>query len=283
MMMDLLIWISFLGSAIATLAAVIVQYRDLTPDGTSTMGGQMLSGALWSLVTAFCSIGILTVAPWYWVPPVIIVVYALSLGVRVGVGWTMRRELFPTFCVWRNGFVWRWATFNTVAILAALFLMAHLTAMLQLPVFSSFMLSSVLIALAQGKAVQHSLGTGWSWCAVTILGLAVGVQSGFFLGWIVVMSLNLPQWESLWLSIGLMGLLSGVWIGGVTGTAQLLVLSRYAVRSWRWILLSAGGWGVGSMVGFALARLLPPLGTYWRMKTMDFCNRRLWYFPCYLA
>lgn len=84
MMMDLLIWISFLGSAIATPAAVIVQYRDLTPDGTSTMGGQMLSGALWSLVTAFCSIGILTV-----------------------------------------------------------FLMAHLTAMLQLPVFSSFMLSSV--------------------------------------------------------------------------------------------------------------------------------------------
>lgn len=109
--------------------------------------------------------------------------------------------------------------------------------------------------------MQHSLGTGWSWCAVTILGLAVGVQSGFLLGWIVVMWLNLPQWGSLWLADGLMGLLGGAWVGGVTGTAQLLVLSRYAPRSWRWVLLSAGGWG-GSMVGFALARLLLPLGTY---------------------
>lgn len=266
--MYLLIWISFLGAAIAALAAVIVQYRNLTPDGTTTIGGEMLSGALWNLVAMLCGLGILTIVPWYWIPLVIIVVYALSLGIRVVIWWMMRRGLPPTFHGWRNGFVWRWATFNTVATLAALSLMAHLTAMLQLPVFSSLMLSSILIALAQGKAVQHFLGTGWQWCAVTILGLAAGVQSGFFLGWIVLMLLNLPQWELLWLAHGFMGLMGGAWVGGVTAVGQCFVLSRHACRSWKWIPMSAGGWGGGIMVGFALSQLLAALGTRFGMTSV---------------
>lgn len=193
---------------------------------------------------------------------------ALSFRIRVVIRWMIRRGLPPTFRRWRNGFVWRWVTFNTVATLATLFLMAHLTAMLQLPVFSSFMLISILVALAQGKAVQHYLGTGWQWCAVTILGLAVGVQSGFLLGWIVLMLLNLPQWELPWLANGFMGLMGGVWIGGVTAVCQCFVLSRHARRSWQWIPMSAGGWGSGIMVGFALSQLLAALGTRFGMTSV---------------
>jgi len=65
------------------------------------MGGEMLSGFLWSLVALLCGLGSGAVVPWYGVPLVVIAVYGLSLGIRSVIRQVVRDGSNPTFHRWR--------------------------------------------------------------------------------------------------------------------------------------------------------------------------------------
>jgi len=274
-----MIWISFLISTVITIVIGYFIYAlgTLCGDRISTTKmidtAEILSGVLWSLISVAYSMVFLEVAygpqflkvvpqPQSSIPILAIAVYVFSLGIRSTIRQVVSRGLPPTFRRWRNEWIGWWIILNTVTIVAALVLSSKLTTMFQVPGFSSFMLSSVLIAMGQGKVMQYSLRQGWKWFLFTSFGLVVGVQSGFLLGGMIFTFtyLNLSQW--LWLFNGLIGLISGAWIGAVTGVAQYFVLAQKSRHRWRWIPISAGSWGIGLMISFSLSQLLSTLGNY---------------------
>lgn len=141
---------------------------------------------------------------------------------------------------------------NTVSVTLTLILTTHLTTIFQLPVFSSLTLGSVLIALGQWWSIQPLLRRAYGWLLATSISLVIGIQSGFLVGWIVLLQLDFTQPKTALLAHGIVGWVGGSWLGMVVGTAQWLVLRRHIPTSWRWIPISALGWGLGCMVGFAL-------------------------------
>jgi len=72
-----------LGLSVLTMVgALVYQTIDHKKGYGSTMGGEMTSGAIWSLASFLCGIGVGLVYKWYWGISAFVIVYVLSYGIR---------------------------------------------------------------------------------------------------------------------------------------------------------------------------------------------------------
>jgi hypothetical protein len=81
--MHILAIVCFAGALTTAIFAVVIQRCDMTRDRGSTMGGQMTTGAIWSLTSLFCAVGSLVFVRWYFSILVYVGVFILSFLIRI--------------------------------------------------------------------------------------------------------------------------------------------------------------------------------------------------------
>lgn len=142
---------------------------------------------------------------------------------------------------------------------------------LALAVFGSFDVYIICIALAQGLALVVTLaathanhaGRGWRWTLASLLSALCAIPLYIFEGQPPFASLSLAQPDAssvvntllLFISLAIISAIIGI----IVGAAQALTLRelrQWAGRGWwRWLAISALGWGIAWPVGLLLGDL----------------------------
>ncbi len=119
-------------------------------------------------------------------------------------------------------------------------------------------LGGLCVGAAQGWRLRSCGLCGWRWALATSLGWAVlGLLGVGALGWVV------PQTNDIGPRL-VYGLLDGIKVGVILGSAQWWVLRQGQDQTWLWIPVNVVSWSTALAMGWTVGGLLRQItGVFW--------------------